>query len=402
MTTKSPVLEAIESVNSAFEDFKKSNDERLDAFQARIEQAEALKDRLKGTDASGARVLRPYREIVTASGEKAFEVGAKQRFSDVPELAGKSEVSLARVLGALALGKNCGDPEALEYANEMKATSTGTSGITLQNTVASEWIDMVRAQAVTFQAGARSISMPTQQFAYIHQTSDPTATWRSSEGASLSATDPGFAARVLTAKTLAVRTQLSLEASQDIADAGSQLARVQAGAMAAAIDAAVFTGSTPAPTGIHNMSGVGKVTGVGTPTNWDEVLDGVGAFLNANNALSDLSGIVMHPNIWKTYAKLKTGITSDNTPLELPPAIASVPQFVSTGADIVASPEDYHITLGNFGDLLVGFRMDPSVRILDNTTSYAGNLLIEIVGVARVDVVALRPASFVVLEGVTS
>jgi hypothetical protein len=42
------------------------------------------------------------------------------------------------------------------------------------------------------------------------------------------------------------------------------------------------------------------------------------------------------------------------------------------------------------------------VRILDSTTSYAGNLLIEIVGVARVDVVALRPASFVVLEDVTT
>lgn len=397
----SPVLEAINEIGSTFEAFKKSQDQRLSEVTDRIEQIESGSDRPKGTVTS-KRIVTPYREIVTAEGHKAFEVSAKQRFSDVPELAVKSEVSLARVLGALALGKNCGDAEALEYATELKATSTGTSGITLQNSVASEWIDMVRAQAVTFQAGARSISMPTQQFAYIHQTSDPTAAWRSSEGASLSATDPGFAARVLTAKTLAVRTQLSLEASQDIADAGSQLARVQAGAMAAAIDAAVFTGSSPAPTGLHTMSGVGKVPAVGTPANWDKVIEGVGTFLNANNALSDLSGIAMHPNVWEVFAKLKTGITSDNTPLTLPPAIAGVPQFISTGADLVASPEDYHITLGNFSDLLVGFRMDPTVRILDNTTSYASNLLIEIVGVCRVDVVALRPASFVVLEGVTT
>lgn len=393
MTTNT-VLDAIKCVDAAFGQFKGDVLER-------VEKLEAVADRPK-VSAESPRIVRPYREIVTAEGHKAFEVNGKQRFGDVPDLAGKGDVSLARVLGALALGKNCGDAEALEYANEMKATSTGTSGITLQNSVAAEWVDMIRAQAVAFQAGARSISMPTQSMSYIHQTSDPTATWRSGEGISLSASDPGFAARTLTAKTIAVRTQLSLEASQDIADAGNQLARVQAGAMAAAIDAAVFTGSSPSPTGLHNMAGVGKVTGVGTPTNWDEVLDGVGAFLNANNALSDLTGIVMHPDIWKAYAKLKTGLASDNTPLELPPAIANVPQFVSTGADIVASPEDYHITLGNFGDLLVGFRMDPSVRILDNTTSYASNLLIEIVGVARVDVVALRPASFVVLEGVTS
>jgi HK97 family phage major capsid protein len=399
METKEFVA-AVERIADKVEALATDATKGFESLGERIESLEADRDKPKGT--TGSRVALPYREILTADGTKAFEVRGQQRFSDVPELAGKSDISLARVLGALALGKNCGDTEALEYATELKATSTGTSGITLQNTVATEWIDMVRAQAVTFQAGARSVSMPTQQLAYIHQTSDPTATWRASEGAGLSATDPGFAARVLTAKTLAVRTQLSLEASQDIADAGNQLARVQAGAMAAAIDAAVFTGTTPAPTGLHTMSGVGKVTGVGKPANWDNVLDGVATFLGANNALTDLTGICMHPDVWKVYAKLKTGITSDNTPLVMPPSIANVPQFISTGADIVASPEDYHITLGNFGDLLVGFRMDPSVRILDSTTSYAGNLLIEIVGVARVDVVALRPASFVVLEDVTT
>jgi hypothetical protein len=151
----------------------------------------------------------------------------------------------------------------------------------------------------------------------------------------------------------------------------NQIARVQAGAIAAAIDSAVFTGSSPAPTGLHNMAGVGKVTGVGTPTNWDEVLM---ALRRVPECQQRAFGPVRHRDASEClglYAKLKTGITSDNTPLTLPPAIAGVPQFVSTGADIVASPEDYHITLGNFGDLLVGFRMDPSVRILDNTTSYA-------------------------------
>ena len=99
---------------------------------------------------------------------------------------------------------------------------------------------------------------------------------------------------------------------------------------------------------------------------------------------------------------MKTGISSDNTPLKKPQVIESIPILPSTGADSVTSPEDYHIILGNFADLLVGFRMEPTVRILDGTSSYAGNLLIEIVGVARIDIVALRPASFVRLEDVTS
>ena len=398
--SSSQLVEAIADIGDGFESFKRVHDKRLDEITGRIESIEAMGDRPKGTGTP--RIIKPYREIYTGEGHKAYEVTNKQRFSDVPELRGKSEVSLARVLGALAFGSSCGDKEALEYANELKATTSGTSGITLQNSVAAEFIDMARAQSVAFQAGARSVSMPTQVMAYIHQTSDPTASWRSSEGASLTATDPGFAARTLTSRTIAVRTQISLEASQDVPDAGEQIARVHAGAIAAAIDSAAFLGTSPAPTGLHTMAGVGKVVAVGTPTNWDEVLSGVTAFLNANNALSDLSGIVMHPNVWGTYAKLKTGIASDNSPLTLPPAIANVPQFVSTGADTVASPEDFHITLGNFNDLLIGFRMDPTIRVLDNTTSYASNLLIEVVGVARLDIVALRPASFVVLEGVTT
>ena len=126
-----------------------------------------------------------------------------------------------------------------------------------------------------------------------------------------------------------------------------------------------------------------------------------GTYLTANNSLEQLSGIVMHPNVWSVYEKLKTGITSDNTPLQQPPSVAAVPKFISTGLDDVVSPEDYHVLLGNFEDLLVGFRMEPTIRILDQS-SYASNLLLDIVCVMRMDVVPLRPASFVRLEGVTT
>lgn len=390
---------AVERIDGALAAFSERHGGRLDELNDRVEDLEVK--RMHPNLATNPPAPK-YREIFTGEGNKAYELSSKQRFADVPAFSADTGVSLDRVLGALALGSNCGDAEAVEFANEMKTTTTGTSGVTLQNSVAAQWIDMVRAQSVLFQAGARSISMPTQSMSYIHVTNDPTVSWRSTEGASLTASDPTFAARTLTAITAACRTQLSLEASQDVPDAGRQIAQVQTRAMAAALDTIGFIGTGSEPTGIHNMPGVGTVTGVGTPTNYDELVSGVTEFLVANNALEDVTGIVMHPGIWSVYQTLKTGMTSDNTPLELPPAIATIPQFVSTGADIVASPEDYHITLGNFDDLLVGFRMDPIVRILDGTTSMASNLLIEIVGVMRVDVVALRPASFVVLEDVTT
>lgn len=404
------LAEFMDELGEAFGEFKEAQSESLDNLKAendslceRVEEIERERA-TSGTIGKRKATTRLYRKFRTKSGDQAYEVKGRDRFSDIPELRGQSDVGLDRVLGALVLGSDCGDDEAVRAANEMKSVGTGTSGITLENTVATDFIDRVRAQSILFAAGARSVSMPTQSMSYIHQTGDPTISWRASEGAGLTASEPAFAARTLTAKTAATRVQISLEAAQDVTDAGRQIADGITAALAVDIDRVAFAGASASnePVGIQNTTGRGQVTSVGAPTNWDEVLDGVQTFLNANNALSDLTGICMHPNVWRVYQGLKTGITSDNTPLSLPPALEGISQFISTGCDIVASPEDYHVTLGNFGDALVGFRMNPSVRILDDTTSYASNLLIEIVGVMRVDFVALRPASFVCLEGVTT
>ena len=397
------IKELFDDINVSWQSFREADASEKDDLRDRLDRLEGQLDTFS--------LMRPaprgdksaqYRVLYTDSGQQAFVVGKGQHLADIPELHQKTDISLDRWVNALVFGSDCEDREAIEYLESSKSVTTGSTGVLIPAGFVTDWIDMMRAQSVLFNAGAKTVTMPEGTLTYSHQTADPTAVWRSTEGASLSASDPTFASRVLTAKTLAVRTQVSLEASQDIPGFGDQITRAYTKALAAAIDSAGFIGSSPEPTGIHNISGVGKVTSVGTPTNWDEVVDGVATFLNANNPLVSLTGIVMHPNVWKVFAKLKTGISSDNTPLELPPSIADVPQFVSTGADEVTSPESYHITLGNFEDLVVGIRMNPTIRILDATTSMASNLLVEIIGVARVDILALRPASFAVLENVTT
>jgi len=62
------------------------------------------------------------------------------------------------------------------------------------------------------------------------------------------------------------------------------------------------------------------------------------------------------------------GISPDNTSLALPAALEFVPFLTSTNADDQTSPESWHITPGNFDDLLVGMRKEPTNRILDGTT----------------------------------
>ena len=68
---------------------------------------------------------------------------------------------------------------------------------------------------------------------------------------------------------------------------------------------------------------------------------------------------------------------------------------MSPEAPTVGATERDQVVMMTFGALQL------TIRILDGTTSYASNLLIEIDGAMRADEVALRPNSFVALEDVT-
>lgn len=400
----SEIVEKLETLGGIIQEDRKQTAD----LQERIEMLEAANDPNRPRAGKADEETRkPYREFFS-DGRKCFELSKEAKLQDIPELQAKEKapVSLERWARALCLGNACDDTAAKEFVASQKNVTTGSTGVLVPTEFVSQWIDMARSQSVLVQAGARTVPMPAQTVQYAHQTADPTFSWRSSEGASLSATDPTFVSRTLTAKTVAVRTQVSLEASQDIPSFGEQISRAYAAAFGAAIDKAGIqgagSGSPLLIKGLINEDGVGSVASVGAPSNYDEILDGIGTFLTANNRLDQLTGMIWHPNIWKTYAKLKTGISSDETTLELPPAVADVPKFVTTNADTVTSPENYHVCLGNFDDMVIGVRMDPTIRILDDTTSFASNLLIEIVGVARVDFLLTRPASFVVLSGLTA
>jgi hypothetical protein len=71
--------------------------------------------------------------------------------------------------------------------------------------------------------------------------------------------------------------------------------------MVAALDAAVFKGSSLAPTGLQNSPSVPRVTSVGTQANYDEILNGIETFLANDNAPESLSVICWHPYIWRVY-----------------------------------------------------------------------------------------------------
>ena len=406
--------QAFADLGKDWKDFKERNVKRIELLEGGekhfAQQLAEIEDRLDQIVMDGAvprKADTGYREFYDGN-RKCFAISSKANLMDVPELRPKEKcpISLDRWARALFLGNNCSDKEAVEFVADQKSVTTGNTGVLVPEAFRSQWIDMARAQSVLVQAGAMTVPMEAQTVTYSHQTSDPTFSWRTSEGASLSATDPGFTSRQLSAVTVAVRTRVSLEASQDIPNFGAQIASAYTKAFGAAIDKAGIQGEGGSPLtilGLHNEAGTGSVSSVGVPTNYDELVDAVAVFLNANNRRDELTGIIWHPNVWKTYAKLKTGLSSDNTPLELPPAIADVPTFTTTNADTVSSPENYHVVLGNFADMVIGVRMDPSIRILDNTTKLRpATCCLKLSALRAIDFLPLRPASFVIMDGLIS
>jgi HK97 family phage major capsid protein len=381
---------------------KKEHTDALAALREDVFEELASRNKQRDTFGGGRRAA-PYAVHFGPNGTKSYLVKGNQRLADVTELRKAEPVSMERWAAALVLGDACNDKDACEFVAEQKSVTSGSTGVLIPAGYVAQWIDMARAQSVLSRAGMRTITMPEATLSYMHQTADPTFSWRSSEGASLSATDPTFALRQLSAKTIAVRTQVSLEASMDVANIGEQITRAYTAAFGAAIDLAGIRGTSPAPTGLQTLSGVGAVASGGAQSDYDKIVDAVAAFMNANNALEQLTGIISHPNMVARYNKIKTGLSGDKTVLVKPPIIANVPWYATTNNDVFpASPQSYMIELGNFDDLVCGVRLNPMIRILDGTASMATNLLVEIVGVARVDILAVRPASFVRITGLSA
>jgi HK97 family phage major capsid protein len=394
------LMTTLDDIASGIKANAQLTDKRLTELQERVESIEALKDRPKATAGRTPRLA--YKAYPTANGT-AYELPNNVKLQDVLQTK-QPEISLERWLAATVAGERCGDSEAVQYAREMKQMVTTSTGVLIPAEYQSQWIDLLRAQSVLNAAGMRTTTMTAKTQVHAAVTVDPAATWHT-EAASISADNPTFASRTLTARTLVTRCQASVELSQDSPDFGAQLAAVMTRAMAAEIDRVGLEGSgtPPEPQGIKNTSGRSSQTSVAALTDYEELTSGIGALLQANCDLEQVSKFaIMNPRTWVKYQDLVTGISSDKTPLSRPRSIENM-QFLVTSniaGNWAASPlVPSVIYLGDFRDLLLGVRLESSIEVL-KTDSFAGNLLLEFVGYARCDFLVTRPASFHTVEDV--
>lgn len=393
------LMDAVGSIADNFSEFRKTNDKQYAELRERIEVIEGHADRPK---AGRGTAPVAYKAFPTDAGI-VYEVPNHVRLADVLPQKQQPEVSLERWLAATVAGERCGDKEAVAFAREQKQMVTTSTGVLIPAEYQSQWIDMLRAKSVLSAAGMRTVTMQAKTQVHSAVTADPTASWHT-EAASINAANPTFAARTLTAKTLVTRCTASVELSQDSPDFGAQLAGVMTRAMGAEVDRAGLEGAgAPAPTGIKGTSGRSSQTGTAALTDYEELTSGVGALLQANCDLEQVSKFaIMNPRTWTAYQGLVTGISSDKTPLARPRSIENMQFLVTTNiaGDWGASPQVVStIYLGDFRDLLFGVRAESSIEVLKIDT-FASNLILEFVGFVRCDFLVTRPASFHTIEGV--
>ena len=151
--------------------------------------------------------------------------------ADVIRPAQAAPVSFERWLAAAMVGDTCGNKAACDFAKERKDVATTSTGVLIPQEYASEWIDLIRSASVLNAAGMTTVTMDAKTANSSAVVADPTAQWHSEAG-SITPSDPTFAARTLTAKTLAVVCNCSVEVAQDSPDFGRQLSSVMAKAMA--------------------------------------------------------------------------------------------------------------------------------------------------------------------------
>jgi len=290
---------------------------------------------------------------------------------------------------------------------EKRALSEGTTtagGYTVPAPLATWFIDRLRRQSVAIRAGAMTVPMTSQTLAIARLDTDPTIGWRA-ENASIAEGDPTFSRVLLTAKSLAGIVKFSRELMMDTVNAGAMIEQALAKAMALEIDrAAIYgDGSSDSPTGILATSGINSVS-MGTN---GATLASVGGYDKHLDALYELeldnvpqcTAMIMHPRTSRDQRKLKDG---DGLPLIMPPALASIPQLVTTAASITetqgSSSVASSIVFGDFTQLFLGMREDINVRVLNERYADAGQVALLVH--ARMDVQLAHKESFCKLIGI--
>jgi HK97 family phage major capsid protein len=281
------------------------------------------------------------------------------------------------------------------------ADSTG--GATVPTYLVGKVIDQMRSRMVAIKAGAKTLALETQTTKIARLASDPTAGWRLEAGV-VAASEPTFDTVTFTARSLAVKFEVSAELFDDSVNINDAIMAARSGSLAVELDRVCLfgSGSAPEPMGIFGQTGVNSVSmgaAGATPTSYSQLLDCLYE-LELDNAATP-TAMVMHPRTRRTFSGF---VDTTNQPLQLPPTLASIPQLVTTSVPITqtvgaSGAVCSSVIVGDYTQLILGVRQGLRIEVL-KSSKYSSNLQYTFLAHLRADVAVAQPKAFCKLIGI--
>jgi HK97 family phage major capsid protein len=278
--------------------------------------------------------------------------------------------------------------------HEVRAlSSSGPAGLLLPNDVSSNVIDLVRARSTVFAAGATLVPMGGPNLRIPKLTSDPVANWRN-ESSTITDSTPSFASGTLEARSLAALLKIPNELLDDVEMLEAALSGYLAEALAGELDRAALFGSgiNPEPRGLANTVGI-NVLPINFAPQYRDTVSAIGV-LRQGNFTAD--GVIHSA---RTLTKLDGLVDSTTQPLNQPRVVAELPTFSTSKIPVtlgIGANESVSF-VGEWQNLVVGVRQQISLA----RSTDAGFDMNEtwLRAILRADVMVVRPAAFVKLEG---
>lgn len=277
----------------------------------------------------------------------------------------------------------------------------------------SQMIELLRARTAVRAAGATIMPMASDVLQIPSQTGGATAYWVA-ENAQITASEQSFGQVELRAHKLAALSKMSAELFADSDPAIEQivmsdLARVLA--LEEDIKYLRGDGTSNAPTGLENISGINSVTlgsGNGDTPDFDDLAD-MAYRLDADNVPSMGRAWIAHPRIANTLRKIKAATTGDYiwgdpaAPGD-PPTVWGYPIYFTTAIPVNlavgGSSDCTNLYFGSWPEFVIGQRKTLELRASD----VAGNAFeydqVFVRAIMRVDANVRHTGSFEILKGV--
>lgn len=316
--------------------------------------------------------------------------------SDFP--SDHAELNIGRYVRGLCTGNWRGAD--LERKTAMSSIADVSGGYLIPESLSTRVIDLARKRSFAFAAGVGTVPMTTSSLDIAKVTSDPTVTW-TAENATITETDMTFGRVSFHANKLAAICRVSLELMEDAQNIDTLIENTLALAMATELDRSILFGNgVGKPLGVYEAAGTLALPSIGTPSNYEDFLEGVYGIRGFNY---EPNAVFYSPRTAQTLAKMTTGLTDDETKLVPPVDFANLTKFVTNQvANTYGAGAESVALMGQWDQYLVALRSDIRLEISREagTAFEKAQVLIRILW--RGDGMPVQPAAFAKLTGITA